>query len=134
MHGYKFFNRYRARVLRKQGLKCGVKETAEEWGLLNEEQRKKYHIEANKVNKLIANTHNTKNDVEVMNSEMSDSDDDLDSISESELDAAVNRTSNHATKAEDIDLDRLNLFDQKELKITRKCFNVSILKQRISTY
>ena len=41
-------------VLRRQGRKCSVKDTAVEWARLDEETKVKYQIEADKINAMIA--------------------------------------------------------------------------------
>lgn len=151
-------------VLRKQGQKCSVKETAVEWAQLEAEQKAKYQREADKVNALIAAANHTRPAVRKNQNDeydahdssdlANDDEDELEEDYDSEVENSLKREShnvaksNHrasnvppndlrAVKAEpefEVDLSNPELFDPKELRITRKNFDVTNMKQRISTY
>lgn len=142
-------------VLRRQGQKCSVKETAIEWAQLDDVQKAKYHREADKVNALIAAANYRKPVKKPRNdeydahdsSELGDDDDVLEeeASDDSEVES-VKRESHHAgksdqrtsnvlpndlraVKAEPGDpLSSPEFFDPKEFRRTRKNYDLANLK------
>ena len=132
MHGYKFFNRHRSLVLRRQGRKCSVKDTAVEWARLDEGTKAKYQIEADKINAMIAATHGP-NRLEIRNvkeeHDAHDSSDLDDESEESSLDSLKYSEPRQSSLS-----DYPELYDPKEFRKTRKAFDVKNMRQRVGSY